>query len=289
MVAWKLLIPMLLAMVLCSASYAQQVDSRVQQTEPVGSQSSSEGWKDYYRRRASSDYELAWLDNEVPLKFKPSAIVNWTNPLESGQINGSTFVWEHSGRPIVVGQFFSYLIDEDKRSFCHVFSTLSDSPVIGKRNGEIFWKPKLSEKTGWRVATNVPIPASNRAGRLLQMRRLAREFSAYTQEASRGKRDLRLLPQPLYRSDELNKEIDCGLFAYVVGTDPELLILIDCNPTQDAAVWRYRFVQSTQSTTVATRNDTEVYRYEKSGKDPGAPSAVYLSRHGVEIIPRDLK
>lgn len=246
--------------------------------------SDSDAWKTYYQQRAANDYEIVWSARELQLTLKQNAIVNWTNPLEAGQINGSTFVWESNGRPIVVGQFFSYLIGDNKRSFCHVFSTLSDQQVIARRNGETFWKPTTSDRSGWNVADGAPAPSATRAGRLLQMRSLARQFSAYTEEETRGKRDLRLLPQPLYRYDESTKDVDGGLFSYVVGTDPELLILIQCDRGGDNATWRYRFVQSTQSTTIATRDNTEVYRYEKSRNDPGSPNAVYLSRHGIEVI-----
>ncbi|MCO8124184.1 hypothetical protein NHH03_20740 [Stieleria sp. TO1_6] len=251
--------------------------------------SAQTAWKDYYQRRAEQDYELVLADQQSPLVLKPEAIVNWTNPLEQGQINGSTFVWENEGRPIVVGQLFSYLIGDDIRSLCHVFTTLSDRQVTGRRNGEVFWQPTPSEKSSWHAFETAPAPASNRAARLLQMRNLARQFSAYTDEASRGKRDLRLLPQPLYRSDETITDYDAGLFAYVVGTDPELLILIECAATQKESSWRYRFVQSTQSTTVATLKNEQVYHYEKSRHDPGSPNASYLSRHGIEIIDAELK
>lgn len=272
----------ILILAIAPIAYAQPADGgNVSETAP-------EAWRAYYRQRAANDYDFVWSDSELPLVLKTNAIANWTNPLELGQINGSTFVWEHDGRPIVVGQLFSYLIGSDQRSLCHVFSTLTDDQVIGRRYGEVFWKPTLNNETGWHDARGTPVH-SNRAGRLLQMRNLARQFKAYTEEASRGKRDLRLLPQPLFRSDATKKDFDCGLFSYVVGTDPELLILIECDLMQDAPVWRYRFVQSTRSTTVASFIDREVYRYEKSRSNVESPNAVYLSRHGVELIPGKFK
>ena len=277
---------LLLAAILCfpisPAAHAQPAE------DGSVSESAAETWRAYYRQRAAKDYDFVWSDAELPLELRTSAIANWTNPLETGQINGSTFVWEHEGRPIVVGQVFSYLIGSDQRSLCHVFSTLTDEPVIGRRNGDVFWKPTSGNETDWHVARGAPVH-SNRAGRLLQMRNLARQFKAYTEEASRGKRDLRLLPQPLYRSDAAKMDLDCGLFSYVVGNDPELLILIECDPGQDAPVWRYRFVQSTRSTTVASFKGQEVYRYEKSRSNVESPNAVYLSRHGIEVIPGQFK
>ena len=117
------------------------------------------------------------------------------------------------------------------------------------------------------------------------MRGLARQFSAYTEEATRGKRNLRFLPRPLYRYDEATKNADGGIFAFVVGNDPELLVLVDCTLKPKERFWRYRFAQSTRSTTVATLDDSEVYRYEGAAKDPASPQSVYLSQHGVTTIP----
>ncbi len=251
-------------------------------------EASAEAWYEFYRERAANDYQLTYSDQELPLILKSQSILNWTNPLEQGQINGSSFVWESNGRPIVIGQFFSYLINADQRSFCHVFSTLTNQPVIGKRQETTFWTPAKSEKTEWHETSDVATPAATRPLRLMQMRQIARQFSAYTDEPSRGVRELRLLPQPLYRYDESAQGVDGGIFAYVVGNDPELLILVQCDVDKEPSVWRHRFVQSTQSTTVASAKDVEVYRYEKAGNDPGLATAVYHSRHGVDIIPAEL-
>lgn len=245
----------------------------------------AQAWYEYYQQRAASDYELVWSENDLPLDLQKQEILNWTNPLEDGKINGSTFVWEHRGRPIVVGQFFSYLIGGDKRSFCHVFSTLSDEQVLARRKGKTFWNPKLSGESGWHIAADAPPPSASRAIRKIQMSRIAERFSAYTEEASRGKRHLRFLPRPLYRYDESNKDADGGIFAYVVGNDPELLVLIECGLTQNDSAWQYRFAQSTRSTTVAMLNNQQIYRYEDFGGNAASPEAIYLSRHGVETIP----
>ena len=260
-----------------------------QQRAALAAKADPEPWKTYYQRRAASDYEFVWSDERTPLELKSAAIVNWTNPLEKGQIHGSTFVWEVDGRPLVIGQIFSYLNGSGGRSLCHVFATLTDQPVLGRRNGQLFWDPAASERTGWQVAQAAPTPAEHRQGRLLQMRRLARQFEASTEEQSRGKRNLRLLPQPLYRSDAAAKNLDCGLFAYVVGTDPELMVLIECDPTDEEPRWRYRFAQSTRSTTVASFMNQEVYRYQSQQNDPQSARAVYYSRHGVEVIPAEFE
>jgi hypothetical protein len=50
----------------------------------------------------------------------------------------------------------------------------------------------------------------------------------------------RLLPKPLHRYDaEKTKSVDGSLFAFVVGTDPELLLLIECDIAAAKPEWRF--------------------------------------------------
>ena len=246
-------------------------------------------WYRYYLNRASEDYELTATRDESKLTLVRTPFLNWTNPLEAGQINGSSFVWELNGRPVAIGQFFSYLAGQGRRSYCHVFTTLSDKPLAAKFQGELFWQPVLNAKTGWRSDHGAGFAAGTPTARLLQMRNLARQFSTYTEEKTRGRRNLRLLPQPVYRYRQQSSDLDGGLFAYVVGNDPELMILIECDLTSENPKWRYRFAQSTKSTTVAMRKGDEVYRFARPETDSGDPESMYLSRHGVENIPNDPK
>ena len=113
-----------------------------------------------------------------------------------------------------------------------------------------------------------------------------RRVEAHTEEATRGRRNLRFLPQPLLRFGSEARGFDGGIFAYVVGNDPELLVVVEGRLKGEEAGWRYRFAQSTRSTTVAELEKAEVYRYEHDARNPTA--AAYLSVHGIETIPAEL-
>jgi hypothetical protein len=75
------------------------------------------------------------------------------------------------------------------------------------------------------------------------MRALAGEFTVEildTRNVAKGEEQTpRLLPKPLYRYEaEQTKSLDGGLYAFVVGTDPELLLLLECDtaaPKESAA------------------------------------------------------
>src|SRR5262249_14652448 len=88
------------------------------------------------------------------------------------------------------------------------------------------------------------IPAATRGARLVQMRRLAQEFTGY--EINRDREDkrgeLRLLPAPLYRYPAAKKGVvDGALFTLVstVGTDPEVLLLIEAREEGGKTRWEY--------------------------------------------------
>jgi hypothetical protein len=57
---------------------------------------------------------------------------------------------------------------------------------------------------------------------------------------------LRLLPRPLYRYETSDGPIiDGAVFAFVMGTDPETLLLIEAVENADGTAWQYAFARRT--------------------------------------------
>ena len=72
------------------------------------------------------------------------------------------------------------------------------------------------------------------------MRRMARDFSARKTDRERVTRELRLLTQPIYRYKSTDpKLLDGAMFAFVEGTDPEVLLLIEARQANGGARWQY--------------------------------------------------
>src|SRR5262249_48867842 len=156
-------------------------------------------------------------------------ILRWTNPLEEGDIHGVVYVWRLKGRPVVVGQLFSYLNGKGGRVYCHAMHSLArkDEKLTGLREGKPFWTPD-SPGVEMHDVPDARAPGATRAARLVQMKAIARRFSASTEEATRGKRILRLLPTPLDRYREsFSDDADGALFSLVVGNDPEVILLVE--------------------------------------------------------------
>ena len=245
-------------------------------------------WYAFYHHEAAHAYRFQLEPGEAVLELDPTPILRWTNPLEEGSIHGIVYVWRHKGRPVVVGQLFSYLNGKGGRVYCHAMHSLArhDEKLTGLREGKSFWTPD-SPGVEMRDVPDAPAPAATRAARLVQMKAISRRFSAYTEEATRGKRILRLLPTPLDRYPESESEgADGALFSLVVGNDPEVILLVEKSEKPGGGpIWQFGLVLSTRSTSVAMLDEREVWRYDASGKNPNDPRGGYLSVHGIATLP----
>ncbi|MEZ6129954.1 MAG: hypothetical protein R3C59_14825 [Planctomycetaceae bacterium] len=73
------------------------------------------------------------------------------------------------------------------------------------------------------------------------MRRLAGQFEAVIPAGLvDGEGSLRLLAQPLHRyRSERHKVVDGAVFAFVMGTDPEIILLIEAVESGESVEWQF--------------------------------------------------
>ena len=108
------------------------------------------------------------------------------------------------------------------------------------------WQPRHATGEFQPIMVASP-PADGKAKRLVQMRALAREFAAFDdfkinatdQETTRH--ELRLMSSPLYRYDDPQRGImDGAVFAFTLGTDPELLVVLEARDDRESSrSWEY--------------------------------------------------
>jgi hypothetical protein len=93
-----------------------------------------------------------------------------------------------------------------------------------------------------------------------------------------------LLPKPLYRYDaERTKTLDGGLYAFVIGTDPELLLLLECDTAAEKPEWRFGIGRMNRDILRLKRKDETVW--EVPALKENSPENVY--RFIVLGLPRD--
>jgi hypothetical protein len=175
----------------------------------------------------------------VALDNPKEPVLRWTNPA-AGRVYGNTYVWLQNGRPAAVGCLYRDF--HPWNFFAGELVALTGTKLVAKRNDKVMWQPKDEWK--WTAVPGAPTPAAAAAQRLVQMKALAGEFEVVVLDMRNNPKGEdqtpRLLPKPLYRYDATRtKTLDGALFAFVLGTDPELLLLLECDTAEEKPQWKF--------------------------------------------------
>ncbi len=169
-------------------------------------------------------------------------------------------VWTLRGRPVVLCQ--GYISKQDV--LWHEFQSLSDRPFAGTLREEVFWQPQRAG-VEWQLLVDAPAPATNPPGRLRQMRAFAAEFTAgvhfkaVSTDSGTSRHELRLLPQPLHRYSSADDNVlDGGLFAFVQGTNPEV-VLLEARGKEAAQTWHYALAPASAYEVEASRSGAKIW------------------------------
>jgi hypothetical protein len=176
------------------------------------------------------------------LRPHPQSLLRWSNP-EIGRVYGDVFVWTDSGRPAAIVSMYRFYVPW--QSLNAEFLALRPAPGLSvERDGQRLWAPQ-SGGVEWRPVPDAPVPARSHVARLRQMRLLAGRFSAALtdrrSDTSGDIKQLRLLTQPVFRysAADAGKETSGALFAFVIGTDPEVFVLVEAREDGRALQWQY--------------------------------------------------
>ena len=149
---------------------------------------------------------------------------------EQRQIRDATiWVWTVHGRPVSLMKVERYgFADPQRHWLLNVTSTTSDPINVKWPFGREF----TSKKPGmtFRPVTNAMEAVETKAGRLIQLKNLARRFSATMTDglAQNIKTEMRLLATPLYRyASESEAVVDGAFFGFsATGTNPDAILAI---------------------------------------------------------------
>jgi hypothetical protein len=166
----------------------------------------------------------------------PEPVLKWSNPIQ-GSIYGNVYLWTDHGRPAIIGSIHKWYSPFHHTS--HEFSSLSLHPVVAARAGETVWNTGQPDVV-LTPLPGAPVPAGTPALRLRQMRDLIKDFSGRQTDRENVDRDMRLLTQPVYRYDGTEGAlVDGAMFAFVLGTDPEVSVLLEARRVAGALQWQY--------------------------------------------------
>jgi hypothetical protein len=190
-----------------------------------------------YARKTAGEYDfrlIAEPDRKLVLRDEP--ILRWTNPVGGHQAHGEVFIWTDRGRPEAVLSLYE-VTQPDGVHEHHEFTSLSLGDLKAERSGAVAWAPPKGSVEMKRFP-DAPPPEGPPRLRLGQMRKLAAQLTADKTTREDVKRDLRLLTQPIYRYEGEHPDIlDGALFAFVEGTDPEVLLLLEARRVGKQYEW----------------------------------------------------
>jgi hypothetical protein len=180
-----------------------------------------------YAKETAAQYDIR-LGSPAGRKLvlHEASLLRWTNPLAGAKAHGEVFVWTDRGRPEAVLSLYQFTTANVVHEH-HELSSLALAGLVAVRSRQPVWSPRVAG-TELRVFSEASDPQSSPRLRLNQMRRLAGEFRIEKTTRDDVKRELRLLPNPVYRYESEDPEVlDGALFAFVEVTDPEAFVMIE--------------------------------------------------------------
>lgn len=179
--------------------------------------------------------------------LEPKPLLRWSNPI-SGVVDGSMWLWTQEGRPVATVDLFSA---NKGLSWTLQCQSLSLEPFTCQQHDEVQWTPRRGAFE-LKPVPGAAAPAKTAAARLTQMRAIAREFIVEDDFKTRFRgtefttHELRLLAQPLYRYGGDEQPVQDGaLFAYVLATACEALLIVEVGEVDGQPAWLYGFAGQT--------------------------------------------
>jgi hypothetical protein len=220
------------------------------------------------------DASLKWYqlypDADAKEPAEVLSVLRWANNAR-GSEDGVTVLYVHSGRPLAAACIYPWAGQLE-----HDFESLSRDKIVARRDGEVVWQPEAAGVT-FADVPEAPVPAATRPLRLRQMKTLAEKFRATLlgwKLDNTDREELRLLSRPLYRYEPKEGPVSDGaVFAFVMGTDPEVLLLLEAVKEGETAKWQYAFARRTSGELEARFQDTVVWRAARFPRqnDPRQP------------------
>jgi hypothetical protein len=239
--------------------------------------------------REAAEYSIAVESApQRPLELKKEPIFEWSNPARSGLQQGVVFLWLRDGRPAALACIFSQPDTKlTGRKVIHELHALDAEKLLVSRPGALNeWKPQAGLER--KELPGAAAPAATPGARLLQMRRLAQEFSGHEVDRDGKRWDLRLLPAPLYRYPAAPAGVvDGALFTLVsnAGTDPEVLLLLEVKEAGGKLRWQYACGRFSDRSLYVQRKDREVWSSAPSETNTHTHDPLHLYRlYGDKIV-----
>ncbi len=198
----------------------------------------------------------------VTVELVPEPVLNWDD-LPRGHYYGRLWVWGATGRPAAIIETYTINFAKDIGSWPgNVAHSLAPEPLRAEGTLGWNWAPTEPGFTPKRLE-DAPPPADTKTLRRLQMRTLARRFTA-NQTWMGDRSELRLLPTSIRMYESADEGLlDGGLFAFVHGgTNPEIILILEAMHDTNEDYWQYGCVRLGHAQMQAKFDDREAWSVE---------------------------
>lgn len=141
---------------------------------------------------------------------------------------------------------------------CELISATTDRIAVTTGDGWR-WSP---EKAGLRLSEfeGASAPSNKAALRLTQMKSLAGEFEIVQIGHDKTRYPLRFMPRAIRRYDDKSSGlIDGAMFVYAWGTNPETIVVVECQQRGGRTAWLYGFLPLTVARVEAKLDEQSVW------------------------------
>jgi hypothetical protein len=206
----------------------------------ASAQKSEKAWMKVFSKHAE-DYKIYPAGkSDKPFRFVAQPVFRHDAPSRNSDDIGGVWVWtDEDGRPVVIGTVFGWSAGDGSRSVLHEFHTLSTEPIEAVWRNRDRWVPE--EGVSFKPVPDAPAPDASASKRRLQMRQIARRFSAYTVDNGDRRWQLRLVPAPVYQWDagESSERLGGAIFVICQDTNTDVVICIEARATPDGPKFFY--------------------------------------------------
>jgi hypothetical protein len=191
-----------------------------------------------------------------PLRRNAKPVLRFNDPSRAFQ-DGTVWVWGEKGRPQGL-----LAVERYNRGFwfveCVSMTTTRDQTITATLPHGLEWKCAQPGLT-FKEIPNHDLPGKTEFRRLQQFKAIARRFrfrETYVGQDS----ELRLIARPIHRYSDSDTIADAALFVFSNGTNPEAVLVLECQKTESGHAWKFGVVRLSSAVLKGWLDRAEVFQ-----------------------------
>ncbi len=222
----------------------------------------------------------------VELRSVP--VLTTSNPTRGAGLDGTMLLWLNQGRPVAAMSIYAW----EGRIMHETDSMARTADLTAQSRSGKQWRPTAAGVNFHTLQAELSDSQTD-AQRLQKMRNLAKQFEGTLlgfNDQNSDREQLRLLTTPVYRYElkpdrTLHRDlVDGAVFAFVQGTDPEIILVLELVETGGARNWEYALVRATAGALEARLNGKVVFEAAKFPENDRPSLPHFTFSHEVNEI-----